>query len=238
MIFSQPLASGILQRRYKRFLADVLMDDGETITAHCPNTGSMLGCMTPGSRVWLSRSEDPKRKYPHTWELVEADGAIVGIHTGRANTLVEEAIRAGRVPELAHFTGLRREVKYGLHNSRIDLLLDLDGVDCYVEVKNVTAAVQEGGVALFPDAVSSRGSKHLRELIAMVEAGHRAALIFCVQREDVHGVRPADAIDPEYGIWLRRAHAAGVEVLALGARVSPCGIELMRPLPVDLSAHI
>ncbi|SEP78653.1 sugar fermentation stimulation protein A [Ectothiorhodospira magna] len=233
MIFSQPLIPGKLQRRYKRFLADVLMDDGEILTAHCPNTGAMLGCMTPGSRVWLSRSDDPRRKYPHTWEMVEADGVMVGIHTGRSNALVEEAIRAGRVPELAGFTQLRREVSYGQHNSRIDLLLHLEGRDCYVEVKNVTAAVQ-GGVALFPDAVSSRASKHLRELMAMVEAGHRAMLIFCVQREDVQCVRPADSIDPEYGMWLRRARDAGVETLALGAQVSPDRIELIRPLPVDM----
>lgn len=233
MIFAQPLISGVLQRRYKRFLADVLMDDGEVITAHCPNTGSMMGCMEPGSRVWLSHSDGATRKYPHTWELVEADGVLVGIHTGRANALVEEAIRAGRVPELSGFNTLRREVKYGRHNSRIDLLLDPGGVECFVEVKNVTAAVR-GGVALFPDAVSTRASKHLQELIAMVEEGYRAALVFCVQREDVSRVRPADTIDPAYGEWLRRAHDAGVMVLALGARVSPRGIELTRRLEVDL----
>jgi sugar fermentation stimulation protein A len=227
-----PLVEGRLLGRRKRFFADVDLD-GETVVAHCPNTGSMLGCKEPGSRVWLSRSDNDKRKLAWTWELVEArPGVPVGIHTGRSNRLVEEALAAGRLPELAGYAGLRREVNYGRESSRIDLLLEWpDGRLGYVEVKNVTAAVEDG-VALFPDAVSERGTKHLRELMAMVAEGHRAAVVFCAQRGDVQEVRPADAIDPDYGRTLRQALAAGVEAYALGAEVSPQEIVLARQLPV------
>lgn len=228
-----PLVAGQLLGRRQRFLADVKLGDGETVVAHCANTGSMLGCKEPGSRVWLSAAADPKRKLAWTWELVEAQpGVIVGIHTGRSNGLVEEAIAAGRIPALAGYAGLRREVRYGAENSRIDLLLEDAGrPSCYVEVKNVTAAVADG-VALFPDAVSARASKHLRELAAMVAAGNRAAIVFCCQRGDVHEVRPADAIDPAYGRALRAAIAAGVEAYALAGRVAPEEIVLDRMVPV------
>lgn len=228
-----PLVAGQLLGRRQRFLADVKLGDGETVVAHCANTGSMLGCREPGSRVWLSAAADPKRKLAWTWELVEAQpGVIVGIHTGRSNGLVEEAIAAGRIPALAGYAGLRREVRYGAENSRIDLLLEDAGrPSCYVEVKNVTAAVADG-VALFPDAVSTRASKHLRELAAMVAAGNRAAIVFCCQRGDVHEVRPADAIDPAYGRALRAAIAAGVEAYALAGRVAPAEIVLDRMVPV------
>lgn len=227
------LVAGQLLGRRQRFLADVKLGDGETVVAHCANTGSMLGCREPGSRVWLSAAADPKRKLAWTWELVEAQpGVIVGIHTGRSNGLVEEAIAAGRIPALAGYAGLRREVRYGAENSRIDLLLEDAGrPSCYVEVKNVTAAVADG-VALFPDAVSTRASKHLRELAAMVAAGNRAAIVFCCQRGDVHEVRPADAIDPAYGRALRAAIAAGVEAYALAGRVAPAEIVLDRMVPV------
>jgi len=228
-----PLVAGQLLGRRQRFLADVKLGDGETVVAHCANTGSMLGCREPGSRVWLSAAADPRRKLAWTWELVEAQpGVIVGIHTGRSNGLVEEAIAAGRIPALAGYAGLRREVRYGAENSRIDLLLEDAGrPSCYVEVKNVTAAVADG-VALFPDAVSARASKHLRELAAMVAAGNRAAIVFCCQRGDVHEVRPADAIDPAYGRALRAAIAAGVEAYALAGRVAPAEIVLDRMVPV------
>lgn len=228
-----PLVAGQLLGRRQRFLADVKLGDGETVVAHCANTGSMLGCREPGSRVWLSAAADPKRKLAWTWELVEAQpGVIVGIHTGRSNGLVEEAIAAGRIPALAGYAGLRREVRYGAENSRIDLLLEDAGKPpCFVEVKNVTAAVADG-VALFPDAVSTRASKHLRELAAMVAAGNRAAIVFCCQRGDVHEVRPADAIDPAYGRALRAAIAAGVEAYALAGRVAPAEIVLDRMVPV------
>lgn len=227
-----PLVEGRLIVRRNRFVAEVEVD-GQPVEAHCPNTGSMLGCKAPGSRVWLSRAENPARKLVWTWEIVEArPGVLVGLHTGRPNGLVEEAIRAGRVPELAGYGSIRREVRYGCENSRIDLLLEGAGrPPCYVEVKNVTAAVADG-VGLFPDAVTERGAKHLREMMAVVAGGGRAALVFCVQRGDVGEVRPADAIDPDYGRMLRQARAAGVAVLALGAVVTPGEIVLDRPLPV------
>ena len=227
------LLEGRLVRRYQRFLADVETAGG-LVTAHCPNTGSMLGCKDAGMRVWLSPAANPARKLAWTWELVEtAPGVIVGVHTGRSNALVREAIEAGAVPELAGYPTLRPEQRYG-EGSRIDLLLQAPGrPDCYVEVKNVTAAV-EGGVGYFPDAVTARGAKHLRELAAMVAAGHRAVLVFCVQRGDVAEVRPADHIDPAYGRALRDALAAGVEVLALGATVTPQAIALTRRLAVTV----
>lgn len=232
MRFAESVTAGRLLRRYQRFLADVEVA-GETLTAHCPNTGSMLGCAEPGSPVWLSRATNPARKYAWTWELVQApEGALVGIHTGRSNQLVREAIEDGVVAELQGYGAIRPEVAYGTQKSRIDLLLSGAGrVDCYVEVKNVTAAVRDGA-GYFPDAVTARGAKHLAEMQALVEAGRRAVLCFCVQREDVGEVRPADHIDPAYGRALRSALAAGVEAIAYGARVSVEGIALVKKLPV------
>lgn len=221
-------------RRYKRFLADVELSGGEVITCHCPNTGSLMGCTEPGSRVWLSRSSNPERKYPYTWELVRVGGRVtVGINTGRSNQLVREALERRVITELDGYATIRREVRFGEERSRVDLLLqDHDRMpECYLEVKNVTAAVS-GGVALFPDAVSARGTRHLRELMRVVESGARAALCFCVQRGDVGEVRPADEIDSEYGRVLREAIASGVEVLAYRARVSPREIRLESGLPV------
>lgn len=233
MRFADPLVSARLVRRYKRFLADVTFDDGTTITVHCPNTGSMLGCHAPGSRVWLSRSDNPKRKYAYTWELVELDGGVlVGINTGRSNALVREAIESGVIDELGGYEEIRAEVAYGNEGSRADFLLTGDATDCYVEVKNVTAAVEDG-VALFPDAVSARGTKHLRELMGAVrDSGKRAVLCFCVQRTDVNEVRPADDIDPTYGRTLREALAEGVEVLAYRATMHPEGVALAERVPV------
>ncbi len=235
MTFSEPLTPAVLIRRYKRFLADVELADGQTMTVHCPNTGSMLGCADPGARVWLSRSDNPKRKYAYTWELVEvAGGTLVGINTGRTNRLVEEAIAAGDLPELGGYDSLRREVRYGQENSRVDFLLRGDDARlCYLEVKNVTATVEKG-IALFPDAVSARGTRHLRELMAMAADNRRAVICFCVQRGDVEEVRPADAIDPVYGATLRQAVASGVEAIAYGAQVTPQGIQVKAPLPVVL----
>jgi sugar fermentation stimulation protein A len=230
-----PLSAGRLVRRYKRFLADVELDDGRLVTAHSANTGSMMGCAEPGSRVWLSASDNPKRKLPWTWELVEAaPGVVVGIHTGRANGLVEEALRAGRIPALAGAAAIRREVRYG-QNSRIDLLLEFEqGPPCHVEVKNVTLV--EDGTALFPDAVTTRGAKHLREMQAVVAAGGRAAMVYCVQRGDARALSSADAIDPAYGEALRAALAGGVAAYALGATPDPVAgrIALERVLPVRL----
>ncbi len=237
MKFPEPLIPGRLQRRYKRFLADCVLADGTVVTAHCPNTGSMLGCMTPGLRVRLSRSDNPARKYPLTWEMVEVGpGNLVGINTARANALVFEALSAGRVPALRGYDRIRREVRFGREKSRVDLLLEGAGRRrCYVEVKNVTAAV-EAGVALFPDAVTARGARHLRELAHVVEEGARAVLFFCVQRADVGEVRPADAIDPDYGRALRAAMAKGVEVMASRAVISSEEIVLNAPLPVRVEA--
>lgn len=219
-----------LIRRYKRFLADVVFDDGARTTVHCPNTGSMLGCDVPDSVVWLSRSDNPKRKYPLTWEIVETDtGVPVGINTNRSNRLVREAIEAGVIVELAGYPRIQSEVTVGEGRSRIDFLLSggQELKDCYVEVKNVTATARDG-IAVFPDAVSLRGSKHLRELSGLVGLGYRAVLCFCVQRDDVAEVRPAEAIDPVYAATLREAVAAGVELIAYRAKVGPGDIALYR----------
>lgn len=235
MHFDPPFTEARLLRRYKRFLADVEFPDGRRLTVHCPNTGSMLGCAEPGMRVWLSRASNAQRKYAWTWEQVEAlPGVSVGIHTGRTNSLVREAIMGGRIPEMAGYSSLKGEVKAG-EGFRVDFLLTgrRHKPDCYLEVKNVTAAVQDG-VALFPDAVSARASRHLRELMVRVKAGQRAVLCFCVQRDDVVEVRPADAIDPVYGRTLREAEVAGVELLAYAARVSPVETTLYRAVPLRI----
>jgi sugar fermentation stimulation protein A len=231
MKFARPLIEGRLIRRYKRFLADVELADGKVITVHSPNTGSMKGCSTPGSRVWLQDSENGKRKYRHGWEIVEAEpGVLVGINTGLANGLVRDGIESGLIGELSGYSRIRQEVRYGQENSRIDLLLEREAGLAYVEVKSVTLVEQ--GVAYFPDAVSVRGAKHLRELAVMVREGHRAVIFYCVQRGYGVEVRPADAIDPEYGRALRQALAAGVEAVAYAADVHPAGIELQRSLRV------
>lgn len=233
MRFPAPLTGATLIRRYKRFLADVSLDDGTELTVHCPNTGSLLGCHTPGARVWLSRSSNAKRKYAYTWELVEVTGGVlVGINTGRSNALVREAIESGVIGELTGYADIRAEVRYGKENSRADFLLTNANERCYLEVKNVTAAVQ-GGRALFPDAVSTRGTRHLRELMGIVsEPGRRAVLCFCVQRCDVDEVRPADAIDPTYGRTLREALQSGVEAIAYRATLCPQSVTLVEPIPV------
>ena len=234
MEFKTPLIEATLLRRYKRFLADVRLNDGEVITVHTANTGSMLGCAEPGSRIWLSRSESTTRKYPYSWEITEtAAGVMVGINTALPNALVREAIEAGVIGELQGYRSLRGEVPFGSERSRIDWLLEDDGKGaCYVEVKNVTAAVAD--TAIFPDAVSARGTKHLRELMGVVAAGGRGVLCFCVQRGDVTAVRPADEIDAVYGETLREAATRGVEIIAYGADVAPRDIRLRRPLPVVL----
>jgi sugar fermentation stimulation protein A len=232
MEFSSPLVEATLLRRYKRFLADVRLGDGEVITVHTANTGSMLGCAEPGSRVWLSRSANAARKYPYSWEITETvAGILVGVNTALPNALVREAIEAGVIEELQGYRSVRGEVPYGAERSRIDWLLEGgEQAACYVEVKNVTAAVAE--TAIFPDAVSARGAKHLRELMAVVAAGQRGVLCFCVQRNDVTAVRPADEIDAVYGQTLREALRTGVEAVAYQAEVTTSGIALRRSLPV------
>ena len=234
MKFSTPLIKGTLIKRYKRFLADVTLESGEIITAHTPNTGSMRGCCTPGSRVYLRNSKNSKRKYPLSWEMIEvAPQILVGINTHLSNHLVEEAIQNGVIEPLADYSKIKREVKYGEENSRIDLLLTEGELpNCYVEVKNVTLV--EDKIAYFPDAVSARGTKHLRELMAMRQQGHRAVLLFCLQRNDAIEVRPADNIDALYGQTLRQAFAHGVEILAYAATLSEHAITLDHPVPVKL----
>ncbi len=224
-----PLLPATLIRRYKRFLADVMLADGSIVTVHCPNSGSMKGCAVPGSPVFLSRSSNPDRKYPLGWELVQADGFWAGINTGLPNRLVREAIEDGTVSELQGYATLRPEVPYGEH-SRIDLLLEGAAGRCFVEVKNVTLV--ENGRALFPDAVTTRGQKHLQELMRVVSEGDRGVIFFTVQRGDGNSVSPADAIDPEYGRLLRMALANGVEALAYRALVTPEEIRLTERLPV------
>ena len=231
MKLPQPLTSGRLLQRYKRFLADVALTDSSVVTAHCPNSGSMLGCAAPGSQVLLSRSDNPARKLAHTWELVQVDGSWVGINTGLPNRLAREGIEQGIVTELQGYERIRQEVCYGAERSRIDLLLEEPGL-CYVEVKNVTLV--EGGVALFPDAVTTRGQKHLRELMAMVKSGARAVNFFVVQHAAARSVSPADTIDPAYGRLLRQAAEAGVELIAYQATVTPAEIILSCRLPVVL----
>jgi len=222
---------GRLIRRYKRFLADIQLPEG-VVTAACPNTGSLMGCCEPGSRVWLSESDSASRKYRHTWEIVEVGKVMVGINTGLPNKLVSEAIVEGVIGELSGYDTVRREVRYGEEASRVDFVLESpDREACYVEVKNVTAAATRG-IALFPDCVSERGSRHLRELIRMKAQGMRTVQLYCVQRGDVKEVRPADGIDHEYGRALREAIAAGVEVLAYRAKVGPDEIRLVERIPV------
>jgi sugar fermentation stimulation protein A len=224
-----PLLPGTLIKRYKRFLADVILEDGSTATVHCPNSGSMKGCADPGSRVYISRSSNPGRKYPYTWEMVESDGFWAGINTGRPNYLVREAIENGTVTELQGYETIRPEVAYGEH-SRIDLLLESAGERCFVEVKNVTLV--ENGLALFPDAVTIRGQKHLNELMRVVREGDRGIIFFTVQRGDGTTVSPADAIDPEYGRLLRLAMKSGVEALAYRAQITPQQILLTERIPI------
>jgi len=230
--YARALVEGRLIRRYKRFLADIQLPQG-VVTASCPNTGSMMGCCEPGSRVWLSESDSATRKYRHTWELVEVDReVIVGINTALPNALAAEAILEGTIPELAGYTALRREVLFGEERSRVDLLLESQGREpCYVEVKNVTAAASRG-FALCPDCVSERAAKHLRELMRLKAVGARPVQLYCVQRGDVKEVRPADGIDFEYGRTLREAIGAGVEVLAYRAKVTPGEIRLEEKIPV------
>jgi sugar fermentation stimulation protein A len=233
MQFPQPLERGLLVARYKRFFADVVMDDGRAITAHCPNPGAMLGLNTPGLPVWLSRSDDPKRKLAHTLELVEADGGLVGVNTMHPNRLVTEALAEGLIPELAGYGVARREVKYGAA-SRADFLLSepqaAEIADrCWVEVKGVTLR-RAGGLAEWPDCVSSRAVRHLTELEAMVAAGDRAVVLFVVQRMDCKEFSACGELDPAFARGLERATAAGVEVLAYACDMGLTAVRIDRRL--------
>lgn len=226
------LAEGALVRRYKRFLADIELPGRGVVTCHCPNPGSMKNCAPSGARVWVSTSEDPRRKLPHTWELVEVDGAMICVNTMRANPTVAEALRERRIDELLGYDSIRPEARLA-SGSRLDFLLEGGGAPCYVEVKSVTLGVGDG-VSAFPDSVTVRGAKHLRELAALREAGCRAVLLFCVARTDTSRVRPADEIDSAYGAVLREVVEAGVEVLAYRARIDVATMTLAERLPVVL----
>jgi sugar fermentation stimulation protein A len=229
MRWPTPLIPGHLVRRYKRFLADVVLEGGGAVTVHCPNPGRMLGLDAPGARVWVSKSGNPARVLPLTLELVEADGGLVGINTIHPNRLVEEAIGAGRIAELRGYEVIRREVRYD-ERCRIDLLLHRsDRPDCFVEVKNVHLKRTAG--AEFPDAVTVRGAKHLRALARQVAAGARAVVVYVVQRTDCADFRIAADIDPVYGASFRAALDAGVEAACYACDISLDGVRLARPLP-------
>jgi len=233
MKFAQPLLPGRLIQRYKRFLADIELEDGALITAHCPNPGSMMGLKTPGSRCWVSLSDNPKRKLKHTLEVLEADGTLVAMNTMSPNRIAEAAVRSGEIAELAGYGAIRREVKYGV-NSRIDLLLSGEGrPDCYVEVKNCHL-MRTPGLAEFPDSVTARGAKHLFELSQRVGAGDRAVNLFIVQRGDCDRLSPAADLDPGYAEALRAAASSGVEILAYGCAVSLDGVALTEPMEIVL----
>ena len=231
MFFQPPLQTGTLIKRYKRFLADIELGDGSKLTVHCPNTGSMLSCSKPGSRVGFSLSDNPKRKYPHTLEIVEDNNTWVGVNTSRTNSLVAEAILDGKIDAFTNVSALRREVKVSA-KSRLDIVVEQAETKTFIEVKNCSLAID--GVAMFPDAVTARGTKHLEELMQLVEDGLAGCIFFLVQRRDAEKFMPASHIDPLYSETLRRAAASGVMVLAWQAEVSPAGIELARRLPVDL----
>lgn len=235
MQFEPALKPARLIQRYKRFLADVVTPDGEALTVHCANTGAMTGCATPGDTVWYSTSDNRKRRYPRSWELTEtASGQWIGINTLRANALVGEALRAETIPELAGYARLRGEVRYGAENSRIDWLLSAeDRADCYIEVKSVTLLQHQSGY--FPDAVTLRGQKHLRELQAMAEMGYRAVLFFAVLHSGIDRVSPARHIDPHYADLVLQAQQSGVEVLCYGCQLSRHGMRIHAPLPIIIS---
>jgi sugar fermentation stimulation protein A len=230
MDLPQPLLHGVLVQRYKRFFADVMLDDGRAVTAHCPNPGAMLGVNRPGMGVWLSVSADPKRKLAHTLELVEDGGTLVGINTLLPNRIVAEALAREVIPELAGYDSVRREVRYG-EASRVDFLLEGAGRPrCWLEVKNCHLS-RTPGLAEFPDCVAARSSRHLAELEAMVAAGDRAVALFVVQREDCDAFSACAELDPVFARALDRAAAGGVEVLVQACAMSTEAISIARRIP-------
>ncbi|WP_060982654.1 DNA/RNA nuclease SfsA [Vibrio splendidus] len=232
MHFNPPLEPATLIKRYKRFLTDIQLPDGSELTIHCANTGAMTGCATPGNTVWYSTSDNAKRKYPNSWEISETDkGHRICVNTARANQLAVEAIENGTIVELLGYNALRTEVKYGSENSRIDILLeDNEKPPCYIEVKSVTLLdeleTSTKGQGFFPDAVTTRGQKHLRELTEMVESGNRAVLLFTVLHSGIEKVSAAHHIDAKYSLLLKQAQDAGVEVLCYKAELSSTQIQL------------
>ncbi|MBF0273118.1 MAG: DNA/RNA nuclease SfsA [Magnetococcales bacterium] len=233
MDFSTPLVSATFLRRYHRFLADFQAQDGTIMTAHCANTGSMMGLLHPGASAMLSRADHSKRKLAYTWELVHEHNSWVGIHTGRTNAIVREALERQGLPSLLAYQTIQSEVAVA-DKSRLDFRLDGDRLPpCFLEVKSVT--LRQGNLAVFPDAVTERGRRHLEVLAQLKRNGARSVLLFVVQREDCHGFRPAGAIDPAYAATLRDVVQAGVEILVQGCRVGPGGITLHHPIPWDLA---
>ena len=235
MKFPVPLIPATLVKRYKRFLADVMLPNGETITAHVANPGSMIGLAAPGARVWLSKSDSKTRKLAHSWELVEVDfgggSELVGVNTAHPNPLVGAALATGAIPELAGYANIRREVKYG-RNSRVDFLLESPSrPSCYVEIKNVHL-MRQPGLAEFPDARTERGAKHLEELGDMVDAGHRAVMLYLIQIASASRFALARDIDPKYGAAFDRARSRGVEAIAWRCEIDGGGIEIAAPVPV------
>jgi sugar fermentation stimulation protein A len=232
MKFPSVITDATFVRRYNRFFAHFELEDGTLVTAHCANPGSMKTCLVPGAKSWLSRSDNPKRKLAYTWEVVECDGSRVFVNPARANDVVVAGIRSGIISELCDYSMVQREVPIS-GQSRIDLVLSGPARTCYVEVKNVTMALGQGQAA-FPDSVTLRGTKHLRELETLARGNQRAIVFFCVGREDSTEVRIADAIDPVYGLALRQAVAAGVEVMAYRCAISRTGVQLAQRIPLVL----
>jgi len=230
MKFEKPLTHGRLIKRYKRFLADVKLDSGEIITAHCTNSGTMKSCLEEDAEVYLTPVDDPKRKTKFTWEMIKINGDWVGINTGNPNKLAFEAVKNGEIEKLKGYTEVKREVKFG--DSRFDVMARNDHETCFVEVKNVT--LKEGNYALFPDAVTTRGKKHLETLIKVKEQGMRAVMLYVIQRIDVDTFAPAKEIDPEYAKTLKKAYEKGVEIIPVLAKVTPEKIELVKQLPFEL----
>jgi sugar fermentation stimulation protein A len=233
MRFSKPHHKATLVKRYKRFLADVVLEDGTELTVHCANSGAMTACKEPGRPIIISDSQNPKRKLQYTWEMIQMGRTWVGVNTANPNQAVAEFIEGGHIPELTGYETLKREVKYGREGkSRIDILLTRGEEKCYVEIKSATMRVDEH--AAFPDAVTTRGQKHIEELEDVAQKGQRAVLFFFVGRNDCERFRPADEVDKVYGQLLRRAVNNGVEILAYQMKFTPTKIEVIKKLPVDL----
>ena len=230
MEFAHTLIRGTLIKRYKRFLADVKLDSGEIITAHCTNSGTMKSCLEDKAEVYLSPVDDPNRKTKFTWEMIKINGDWVGINTGNPNKLVYEAIKLGHLNKLKGYNEVQREVTFG--DSRFDVMAKNDNETCFIEVKNVT--LKEGNYALFPDAITSRGKKHLETLIKVKEQGIRAVMVYVIQRIDVEIFSTAKEIDPEYAKTLKLAFEKGVEIIPIQAKVTPDGIEILKELDFEL----
>lgn len=226
MKFDPPLQSATLIKRYKRFLADIALPDGEVCTIHCANTGAMTGCAEPGSTVWYSTSDNPQRKYPHRWELTETQaGHWICVNTARANRLVVEAINTNIITELRGYLSLRTEVKYGSEKSRIDILLEAEDKSlCYIEVKSVT--LLDNGRGYFPDSVTTRGQKHLRELAEIAQNGQRAVLFFAILHSGIENISAAHHIDPDYYHLIKQAEQAGVEIICYKATLNQDELKL------------